>query len=123
MRFLTTNTILYCRKFEKTVRFYKDALGLPVLWVVDWFVEFALTTESRLSIADDQRATVRTANGAGVTLSLEVTDIEAVWEELDRMGLAPSPIREHPWQARVFNVFDPEGHRIEMWQRRTEDQP
>ena len=32
------------------------------------------------------------------------------------MGLEPTRIQEHPWDARVFHLFDPEGHRIEIWQ-------
>jgi hypothetical protein len=34
------------------------------------------------------------------------------------MGLEPTAIENHPWNARVFYLFDPERHRIEVWQRR-----
>ena len=113
---ITTNIIFYCKKWEKTVRFYKDRLNLPVNFANDWFVEFNLTATSRLSIADEKRASIKSGEGQGVTLSLEVKDIEAVQEYTQKIGLNPTVIWKHPWDARVFHLFDPEGHRIEIWQ-------
>ena len=52
------NTILYCRRWEATVAFYRDPLRLPVTHHTDWFVEFHLAAASYLSIADASRATI-----------------------------------------------------------------
>ncbi len=71
-RIKTANTILYCGKFEETVEFYRDHLKLPVNFSTDWFVEFCLSTASRLSIADEKRASIKSCRGQGVTLALEV---------------------------------------------------
>jgi predicted enzyme related to lactoylglutathione lyase len=112
----TTNTILYCREWDKTVRFYRDQLQLTVTFATDWFVEFRLNSASRLSIADENRATVKSCGGRGLTLALEVDDIAALREFALKNGLAPTAIRKHPWGAWVFHLFDPEGHRLEIWQ-------
>jgi len=112
----TGNIIFYCKKWEKTVQFYKDRLNLPVNFSADWFIEFSLTATSRLSIADDRRASVKSGGGKGVTLALEVDDIETVREYMENVGLKPTVIWKHPWDANVFHLFDPEGHRIEIWQ-------
>ena len=112
----TTNMILYCKEWEKTVRFYRDQLQFPINFSTDWFVEFRLGAISRLSIADEKRASVKSCGGKGITLALEVEDIEAVREYTEKIGLKPTVIRTHPWDARVFHLFDPEGHRIEIWQ-------
>jgi catechol 2,3-dioxygenase-like lactoylglutathione lyase family enzyme len=40
---------------------------------------------------------------------------ETVWESLQERGLRPQPLRDHPWGARAFYLFDPEGHRLEIW--------
>jgi len=112
----TTNMILYCKEWDKTVRFFRDQLHLPVNFSTDWFVEFRLTTISRLSIADERRSSIKSSGGKGVTLALEVEDIEAVREYTEKAGLKPTAIRRHPWDARVFHLFDPERHRIEIWQ-------
>ncbi len=111
-----TNTILYCSQWEDTVRFYRDQLKLPVSFSTEWFVEFILNGISRLSIANEKRASVKTSRGKGITLSLEVERIESAWADVRKNGLSPTPIRKHPWGARFFFLFDPEGHRIEFWQ-------
>jgi catechol 2,3-dioxygenase-like lactoylglutathione lyase family enzyme len=113
---ISTNMILYCTRWEETVRFYRDDLNLPVHFAADWFVEFELSAVSRLSIADERRASVKSCGGRGVTLGLEVGDIDAVRTNTQRLGLKPTAIKKHPWNASVFYLFDPEGHRIEIWQ-------
>jgi catechol 2,3-dioxygenase-like lactoylglutathione lyase family enzyme len=116
MEFKTTNTILYCKKWEETVRFYSDALNLPVIFSTDWFVEFCTSNSSRLSVADEKRTSIKSCNGKGVTLSLEVENIDNTWAIVNKTGLNPTMIKRHPWDAFVFYLFDPEGHRVEIWQ-------
>lgn len=114
--FTSTNLILYCKEWKKTVRFYREGLHLPVNFSTDWFVEFTLTASSRLSVADENRTSIKSGAGRGMTFSLEVEDVQAAWVDAEQNGLRPTVIRPHPWNARVFNLFDPEGHRIEIWQ-------
>lgn len=114
--FQTANTIFYCKNWEQTVAFYRDRLGLPVNFSNDWFVEFRLTDGSRISIADESRASIKSCGGGGLTLALEVNDIDSVRADMERSGIEPTEIRDHPWGARVFYFYDPEGHRIEVWQ-------
>lgn len=116
--FKTANTILYCRKWEQTAAFYRDRLGLPVNFSNDWFVEFRLNPGARISIADETRASIKSCGGKGFTLALEVKDIDSVWADMEKSGLEPTDIRDHAWGARVFYFYDPEGHRIEIWQDR-----
>jgi len=117
--FKTTNTILYCKKWQQTVAFYRDRLGLPVNFSNDWFVEFRLSEGARVSIADESRASIK-SGGAGLTLSLEVkeevNDIDSVRADI-KSGVAPTEISDHPWGARVFYLYAPEGHRIEIRQK------
>ncbi len=116
MKVKTANTIFYCRKWEESVRFYRDHLNLRVNFSTDWFVEFYLGTRSRLSIADEKRACIKSANGKGITLSLEVENIDHAWGVAEKAGITPTTIKKHPWDARVFYLLDPEGHRVEIWQ-------
>ena len=112
----SVNTILYCARWKETVDFYRDLLRLPVIFSTDWFVEFELTETARLSIADQRQTTVKSAGGAGITLTLEVSDIQVVWEKAFKAGLKPTDIKVHNWNAYTFYLFDPEGHRLEFWQ-------
>jgi predicted enzyme related to lactoylglutathione lyase len=113
---ITVNTILYCREWEEMVRFYRDRLRLPVTFANEWFMEFRLAHNTRLSIADERRSSVKSAAGKGITLALEVAQIEPAHRQMQNIGLKPSAIRRHPWNARVFRLFDPEGNRLEVWQ-------
>jgi predicted enzyme related to lactoylglutathione lyase len=108
--------ILYCKQWDKVVSFYRDLLQLPVNFSTDWFVEFNLTPDSRLSIADENRSSTKSCAGKGITIALEVKDIDAMRESITKKGLDPTGIKKHLWAARVFYLFDPEGHRIEIWQ-------
>lgn len=118
---ITTNMILYCKEWEKVVRFYKDQLHLPINFSTDWFVEFQLTQISRLSVADEKRCSVKSCGGKGITLAFEVDDIKTTWQYIEEKGLKPTLIKKHPWDAEVFYLFDPEGHRIEIWQSLKKD--
>ena len=109
-----TNTILYCRHWLSTVVFYRDALKLTVSHETDWMVEFRLSDKSYLSIADTKKATIEDVDGRGVTLSFQVQDLDGIRLQLQSVGIETSSIRR-VWDARVFYIHDPEGHRIEIW--------
>lgn len=111
----TTNTILYCKKWKETVAFYQTRLGLPILMSHDWFIEFKLNEESRLSIADEARASIDSNQGKGVTISLKVDDIKDIHSILTKAGVNPTPVKNHSWGAKVIYIHDPEGNRIEFW--------
>jgi uncharacterized glyoxalase superfamily protein PhnB len=98
------------------VSFYRDGLQLPVLFSNNWFVEFGLTDTSRMSIADENHVSVKSCKNTGITISLQVKDIDTAMEYATKMDLKPTKIKKHLWGARTFFLFDPEGHRIEIWQ-------
>ena len=110
-----TNVVLYCRHWQPTVRFYREQLSLPVSFENDWFVEFELTADAFLSIADSRRSSIRDVQGQGITITCRVPDLQATRNELELRGIDVTPIR-HNWGALVFYCQDPEGHRLEFWQ-------
>ena len=118
---LTANTILYCRHWEETVKFYGEDLAFPVNFSREGFVEFSLTETARLTIADEKKATIKSPEAKGITLTLQVTGIDHVHRVLRDRGLEPTPVRAHAWNAEVFYLFDPEGHRIEFWEPLSRD--
>lgn len=114
MRINRINTILYCSRWEETVQFYRDGIQLPVLLEKTWFVEFQLTENGCLSVADAARTSVGSAGGEGITLSWQVDDIDAVHARLVSDGIAVTPMKTTWGNATCF-LFDPEGNRIELW--------
>ena len=117
MNIKATNTILYCRNWQETVEFYRTGLKLLVLSSNEWFVEFKLNELSRLSIANEARTSIDSSGGKGITVSLQVPDLEQTWTELIEAGISPKPIKE-VWGAKAMYVHDPEGNRLEFWSGR-----
>ena len=117
MKIKATNTVLYCRNWQETVEFYRTGLKLLVLSSNEWFVEFKLNEVSRLSIANEARTSIDSSGGKGITVSLQVADIEQTRNELIEAGIIPTPIKE-VWGAKAIYVHDPEGNRLEFWSGR-----
>ena len=76
------NIILYCKKWNETIAFYKTKLKLPVTVSFEWFVEFRLNEFSRLSIANEERSSIKSSRGKGHTITMKVSDIKNVYSEL-----------------------------------------
>jgi catechol 2,3-dioxygenase-like lactoylglutathione lyase family enzyme len=110
----TSNTILYCRKWNDTVAFYRDVLKLDVHFSNEWFVEFILNSQARLSIAHQERTSIKSSGGRGVTVCFQIDDAEIMHKYLKELGTHPTLIRDL-WESRVFYVRDPEGNRLEFW--------
>lgn len=117
MQIETVNIILYCAKWDEMVTFYQTKLGLQVTTTTDWFVEFHLAGTSRLSVANETRTSIKSSEGKGITIGLQVPDAPAARDHFIRQGLNPTGIKE-VWGAQVFYLFDPEGNRIELWSGR-----
>jgi hypothetical protein len=48
-------------------------------------------------------------------LYFEADDLDAVWARLSEAGLQlVHPLREQPWGQRVFRLYDPDGHIVEL---------
>ena len=109
------NTILYARRWEESVAFYRDRLGFAVAFRNDWFVEFRLTPTAYLSVADQSRTTMASGDGKGITLSFRIDDLQAAHRAFTKDRLEPTAIRTQVMGADVFYLTDPEGNRIEFW--------
>ena len=117
MKIKAANTILYCKKWQETVNFYRNGLKLLVISSNDWFVEFKLNEMSRLSVANEARTSIDSNNGKGITISLQVADIDQTRIELIEAGITPTPIKE-VWGSKAMYIHDPEGNRLEFWMGR-----
>lgn len=117
MKIKAVNTILYCKKWRETIAFYKDGIQLLVLSSNDWFVEFKLNEMSRLSVADETRASIKSGGGKGITISLQVENVVQMMDKLAEAGIQSTPIKQ-VWGSKAIYVRDPEGNRLEFWEGR-----
>lgn len=111
----TVNTILYCRRWPETVAFYRDTVGFTPVFQNDWLVEFEVTAEAHLSVADERRTSVKSAGGRGITVTFQVDSVDEMWRRLRARGVAGGEIRQYAWGGRGFFLNDPEGNRLEVW--------
>ncbi len=114
MHIRSANIIIYCKKWEETVAFYRTILQLPITTSTEWFVEFKLTRTARLSVADESRTSIKSGGGKGITIGIQVTDLITTRTQLKNAGFEPTAVKE-VWGAKAFYGFDPEGNRIEFW--------
>jgi catechol 2,3-dioxygenase-like lactoylglutathione lyase family enzyme len=108
------NTILYCKNWDETVKFYRDVLDLKVNHDAEWLVEFQLIDNTFLSIANTDFTSIQSSKGSGITLSFQVEDVDVAQRRLSEIGIDTGLIKS-VWGVRAFYIFDPEGHRIELW--------
>ena len=72
---------------------------------------------SRLSVANEARTSIDSSGGKGITMSLQVVDVEQTRAELIEAGISAAPIKE-VWGSRAIYINDPEGNRLEFWSGR-----
>jgi catechol 2,3-dioxygenase-like lactoylglutathione lyase family enzyme len=109
-----SNTILYCRNWENTVKFYRDVLKFGINHESEWFVEFQLADNTCLSIANAVNTSIKSADGGGITISWQIEDVELTYLRFNELGIKTSKLK-NVWGAQAFYIFDPEGHRLELW--------
>lgn len=112
-----SNTILYTDRWLESVAFYRTTLGLPVAFENDWFVEFGVGSDAFVSVADAARSSVAAGSGDGITLGLQVDDVQLVRSHLLGAGAEVGEVLRR-WGADVLYVHDPAGNRLEFWSPR-----
>ena len=94
----------------ESVRFYKNALGMELLYGGEG------TEFSSLRARDTQSAILNLEQGQTVThwgrLIFYVTDVDALWNRLKDLGFDPEIPRDAAWGERYFHMPDPDGHEL-----------
>jgi len=94
----------------ESVRFYKDVLGMELLYGGED------ASFSSLRARDSQSAILNLEQGEAVTrwgrLIFYVTDVDAFWTHLKERGFHPEIPRDAAWGERYFHLPDPDGHEL-----------
>ena len=98
------------RDMVASVQFYRDVLGLELLYGGEHSGFSSLRTK------DAQSAILNLEEGHAMTrwgrLIFHVTDVDAFWRYLKDKGFAPQAPRDASWGERYFHIADPDGHEL-----------
>jgi catechol 2,3-dioxygenase-like lactoylglutathione lyase family enzyme len=105
------HTILYCRKWDTCVSFYRDILGFEEVDTKPGFIEVQVNPGSRIGLLRSGKK----SNPGGIILTFRVGDVDEMHNRLSARNADVSAVKLHPWGARLFALRDPEGRRLEFW--------
>jgi catechol 2,3-dioxygenase-like lactoylglutathione lyase family enzyme len=101
---------LRVKNMTESVRFYRDVLGMELLYGGE---EAGF---SSLRARDAQSAILNLEQGDRVTrwgrLIFYVTEVDALWTHLNERGFDPEIPQDASWGERYFHMLDPDGHEL-----------
>ena len=115
------SSVIFVQDIATSRHFYEDLLGQQVdidfgpsigfkggfaLWQVDHAFQM---------IYEHAPESAGQLGRRNVELGFETADLETASARLSEAGVEyVHPLREHPWGQRVFRVYDPDGHIVEV---------
>jgi len=95
---------------RKSVHFYRDVLGMEVLYGgEDSGFSSLRAKDAQSAILNLQQSKTETGWGR---LIFYVTDVDAFWAHLKDHGFSPEVPHDAPWGERFFHMPDPDGHEL-----------
>ncbi len=109
-------TFLYYRDLPRAMRFYEEALGLPLAIDQGWCKIYRLADGAHLGLVDERRGMNAWAETKPVQICLRVADVDAWRAWLAEAGVAglSETVENAKLGIRAFVFRDPEGYQIEI---------
>ena len=115
------NAGIITEKLSETKEFYTDVLGFGVSFENDFYLLMHTPDKiSEISFLQPNHPSQKPIfqspfNGKGVYLTIEVEEVDKVYEKLKNKGVAIEiEIRDEPWGDRHFAIVDPNGIGIDI---------
>ena len=109
------HTILPCRRWDACVSFYRDVLEFEAVDIRPGFIELEVAPGSRLGLLRRAKCDNPESRDDSVILTFRVGDVDKIHNILSARCEEISQVKSHPWGARLFELRDPEGRRLEFW--------
>lgn len=129
MRLKSLFPVIVTSKLAQARDFYVEHFDFRVVFQADWYVQLhgfrgkeapPMELAFMLPNVENQPALLHMAfSGAGVILSMEVDDVDAVYTKLNRAGALKEVVidlRDEPWGQRHFLFKDPAGTLLDVFQ-------
>jgi catechol 2,3-dioxygenase-like lactoylglutathione lyase family enzyme len=109
------HTVLVCREWDACVSFYRDILRFEAVDSREGFVEVRVHPGAYIGLIRQKTAEDPGTPDTRIILSFRVEDLDTIHEILRERRINVTGIQLHPWGARLFELRDPEGRRLEFW--------
>ena len=109
------HTILPCRRWDACVSFYRDVLEFEAVDIRPGFIELEVAPGSWLGLLRRAKCDNPESRDDSVILTFRVGDVDKIHNILSARCEEISQVKSHPWGARLFELRDPEGRRLEFW--------
>jgi lactoylglutathione lyase len=118
--------VLFVTDLERSVRFYRDVIGLPFRFSTSSYAEFAtegakfaLYARAQLPELIGREVPMDTVPWPQGEVAFFVDDVDAEHERLSQSGVTIlAPPTERPWGERTLHVADPDGNVVELTRAR-----
>ncbi|OBG38936.1 ring-cleaving dioxygenase [Mycobacterium alsense] len=113
--------IQYVESLERSVAFYRDAIGLEVRIEGDGYVEFAMDN-TKFSLFERSKLPGLIGREGGNApcgeIGFLIDDVDQQAERLQGLGveILSGPV-DRPWRERTLHIADPDGNIIEFAQK------
>ena len=94
---------------EASVRFYKDVLGLEIIYGGEGSYFTSLRTKDGDTILNLEHGNAGIRWGR---LIFHVSDVDRFWAYLMEKGFHPDSPQDASWGERYFHMPDPDGHEL-----------
>jgi lactoylglutathione lyase len=109
---------VFCFHWKECFSFYKDTIGLPVKFESEemGWAEFDIGGVSlALERQDETDAEAQSFVGRFVGISLQVDDIDVIYQELTGKGVEfEGPPAKQPWGGVLAHFKDPDGNTLTL---------
>ena len=111
--------VIYSEKLEETKDFYCRLLGFQVEFDSDWFVNLAGGANGELEVGIQRYdheliPEAFRAIAKGVSLAMEVEDIDAIYSKFQDREDMVAPIADEEYGQRHFTCVDPNGVLVDV---------
>jgi lactoylglutathione lyase len=113
--------IQYVESLERSVRFYRDVIGLKVRIEGDGYVEFQMLN-TKFSLFERSKLPELIGREGGKApcgeIGFLIEDVDQEAERLKELGveILSGPM-DRPWHERTLHIADPDGNIIEFAQK------
>jgi predicted enzyme related to lactoylglutathione lyase len=109
--------LIYVEDLERSVRFYRDVIGLRLLYRTPRFVRFDATEGTSIALLTGGRASAEPKDyrAGGIVPEIIVDDLPLAVNRVELGGARHEPVVTTAW-GRFAIIFDPEGNALQLYE-------